>query len=131
MKHLFALTAICALLSAPVMAQATKEPAPAAGAAEETDPPVDVNATIKTITEFTADDKKVAGYCAISKEMSAVKEGDTAKMEELGTKMDAYLSGLGEQYADAFASTEGVDPASEDGKKLDAALGALEQKCGA
>jgi cell pole-organizing protein PopZ len=124
MKHLFALTAICALLSAPVMAQTT---APAAGAEE----PVDVNAAIKTITEFTADEKKVSGYCAISKEMAAVKEGDTAKMEELGQKMDTYLTGLGEQYADALSAAEGVAPESEDGKKLDTVLGALEAKCGA
>jgi len=125
MKHLFALTAICALLSAPVMAQTA---APPAAEAEE---PVDVNAAIKTITEFTADEKKVSGYCAISKEMAAVKEGDTAKMEELGQKMDTYLTGLGEQYADALSAAEGVAPESEDGKKLDTALGALEAKCGA
>jgi hypothetical protein len=125
MKHLFALTAICALLSAPVMAQTA---APPAAEAEE---PVDVNAAIKTITEFTADTKKVAGYCAISKEMAAVKEGDTAKMEELGQKMDTYLTGLGEQYADALSAAEGVAPESEDGKKLDTVLGALEAKCGA
>lgn len=128
MKHLFALTAVCALLSAPVMAQTT---APAAGgAATEAEPPVDVNAAIKTITEFTNDEKKVSGYCAISKEMATVKDGDNAKMEELGTKMDTYLNGLGEQYADAFAATDAVAPESEDGKKLDTALGALETKCG-
>ena len=96
-----------------------------------TEAPVDVNAAIKTITEFTADEKKVAGYCAISKEIAAVKDGDDAKMEELGKKMDAYLSGLGQQYVDAFAATDPSRPESEDGKKLDAALGALETKCGA
>lgn len=128
MKHLFALTAICALLSAPVIAQTT---APAAGAAPEAEEKVDVNASIATITEFTNDATKVAGYCAISKEMAAVKEGDTAKMEELGKKMDAYMNGLGEKYVDAFASSEAVAPESEDGKKLDTALGALEAKCGA
>jgi hypothetical protein len=128
MKHLFALTAICALLSAPVMAQTA---APPAGGAAEAEEPVDVNAAIKTITEFTADEKKVSGYCTISKEMAAVKEGDTAKMEELGQKMDTYLTGLGEQYADALSAAEGVAPESEDGKKLDTALGALEAKCGA
>jgi hypothetical protein len=130
MKHLFALTAVCALLSAPVMAQTAAPAAPAAGAAEEAEPPVDVNAAIKTITEFTNDEKKVAGYCAISKEISGVKDGDNAKMEELGNKMDAYLTGLGEQYVDAFAATESVAPESEEGKKLDTALGALETKCG-
>lgn len=128
MKHVFTLAAICALLSAPVMAQTT---APAAGgAAAEAEPPVDVNATIKTITDLTNDATKVAGYCAINKELSAVKEGDTAKMEELGQKMDTYLTGLGEQYADAFGAAESIAPESEDGKKLDAAFVALEAKCG-
>ena len=128
MKHLFALTAICALLSAPVMAQTT---APAAGgAAAEAEEPVDVNATIKIITDLTNDSTKVAGYCAISKELSAVKETETAKMEELGKKMDDYLTGLGEQYADAFGAAESIAPESEDGKKLDAAFTALEEKCG-
>jgi hypothetical protein len=126
MKHMFALTALCALLSTPVMAQAQ---APAAGEAEATEP-VDVNAAIKTISELTGDAKKVAGYCAISKEMAGIAETDTAKMEELGTKMDTYLTGLGEQYAEAFEAAESVTPESEDGKKLDAALGALEDKCG-
>jgi hypothetical protein len=129
MKHLFALTAICALLSSPVMAQTT---APAAGgAAAEAEEPVDVAATIKTITALTNDATKVAGYCAISKELSAVKETDTAKMEELGKKMDDYLTGLGEEYAEAFGAAESVAPESEDGKKLDAAFTALEDKCGA
>lgn len=128
MKHLVALTALCALLCSPVMAQTQ---APAAGAAAEAEAPVDVSAVIKTLTEFSGDAKKVSGYCAISKEMAAVKEGDNAKMEELGQKMDAYLTGLGEQYADAFGAAESVAPESEDGKKLDAALGAIDSKCGA
>ena len=128
MKHLVALTALCALLSSPVMAQAQ---APAAGATEAAEPPVDVNAAIATITEFSGDAKKVSGYCAISKEMAAVKEGDNAKMEELGQKMDAYLTGLGEKYSDAFGAAESVAPESEDGKKLDTALGAVDAKCGA
>ena len=131
MKHLFALTAICAMLAAPVTAQAQAKAPAAGGAAAEVEPPVDVAATVKTITELTNDEKKVAGYCAISKEISGVKEGDNAKMEELGKKMDTYLTGLGEQYADAFGAAESIAPESEDGKKLDAAFSALEAKCGA
>jgi hypothetical protein len=119
MKHLFALTAICALLSAPAMAQTAAEP------------PADINAAVKTITELTNDQTKVAGYCAITKEMAGVAETDTAKMEALGTKMDTYLTGLGEQYAEAFEAGEGIAPESEDGKKLEAAYTALEAKCGA
>ena len=119
MKHLFALTAICALLSAPAMAQTAAEP------------PADINAAVKTITELTNDQTKVAGYCAITKEMAGIAETDTAKMEAAGTKMDTYLTGLGEQYIEAFEAGEGVAPESEDGKKLEAAYTALEAKCGA
>ena len=123
MKNLFALTAICALLSAPAMAQTQPQAA--------AEPPADINAAVKTITELTNDQTKVAGYCAITKEMAGVAETDTAKMEAVGTKMDAYLTGLGEQYAEAFEAGEGVTPESEDGKKLEAAYTALKAKCGA
>ncbi len=129
MKHLFTLAAICTLLSAPVMAQTT---APAAGgAAAEAEEPVDVKVAIKTITDLTNDQTKLAGYCAIAKEIEGVTENDTAKLEAIGTKMDTYLNGLGEQYAEAFEAGDGIAPESEDGKKLEAAFIALEEKCGA
>ena len=80
---------------------------------------------------MAADQKKASGYCNISKEMGALKEGDDKKSEELGKKMDDYLTSLGEPVVNAFDMAETVDPASEDGQKLDAAFTALDEKCGA
>lgn len=129
MKHLFALAALCALLSGPAMAQ-TQPAAPAAEEAEAAEP-VDVDAAVKAINDMATDEKKAAGYCEISKELAALTEADDAKGEELGKKLDDYLTGLGEEYIEAFDAAEGLDPETEDGKKLDAAFADLEGKCAA
>jgi hypothetical protein len=131
MKHLFASAAICALLAGPAFAQ-TQPAAPAAEAEEQAEPatPEQVDAAVKTISGLAADETKVAGYCAISKEMAAAPETDEAKMEELGKKMDDYLTKLGDEYAEAFAVAETVAPETEQGKKLDEAYATLETKCG-
>ncbi len=127
MKKIFAITGICALLAAPAFAQDKKaeEPAdaPAPTAAE-------VDAAAKTINAFVDDQKKVDGYCAIMKDMDTVKEGDDAKAEEMGQKMDTYLKEQGDDVAQAFTVAESVDPETDEGKKIDEALGKLEEKCG-
>jgi hypothetical protein len=61
--------------------------------------------------------------------MEGIAEADEAKAEEVATKMDAYLTTLGDDVAEAFATAEDVDPESEDGQKIDAALDAIEAKC--
>ncbi|NJM34650.1 MAG: hypothetical protein HC850_08000 [Rhodomicrobium sp.] len=126
MKTLLTATAFCALFATAALAQAAKEEAaaPAPTAAE-------IDAAVKAINLLATDQKKSEGYCAISKEMAALKEGDDKKAEELGTKMDDYIASLGKDIAKAFEIAESVDPESEDGKKLDAAYGSLEEKCGA
>jgi hypothetical protein len=125
MKKLLAATAFCALFATGAYAQAAKEEAagPAPTAAE-------IDAAVKAFADFAADAKKVEGYCAISKEMGALKEGDDKKAEELGQKMDDYINTLGEAIVKAFETAENVDPESEAGKKIDAAYGALDDKCG-
>lgn len=126
MKHLLAITSICALLAGPAFAQTTPE-------AEEADTPpttAEVDAAVKEINALAADEKKVAGYCEISKELAAVPETDEKKMEEVGAKLDAYLVTLGEPVAEAFGVADAVDATTDDGKKMDAAFGALDEKCG-
>lgn len=127
MKRLLAVSGICTVLAASIaMAQTKKE--------EAAPPPpskAEVEAAVKTINGVASDKKKSDGYCAISKEMSALKDGEDKKAEELNTKMDNYLKGLGEPVLNAFGMAESVDPASEDGQKLDAAFTALDEKCGA
>lgn len=126
MKRLLAVSGICTLLASAAMAQTAQkeEAAPAPTKAE-------VEAAVKTINDMAADQKKASGYCTISKEMGALKEGEDKKAEELGKKMDDYLNTLGEPVVNAFDMAETVDPASEDGQKLDAAFTALDEKCGA
>jgi hypothetical protein len=125
MKRLLAVTGICTLLAAPAFAQTdTKEEAPPAPSKAE------VEAAVKTINDMAADQKKVSGYCAISKEMGDLKDGEDKKAEELNKKMDDYLTSLGEPVSNAFGMAESVDPASEEGQKLDAAFTALDEKCG-
>ncbi len=130
MKRVLAISGICVLLGSAAMAQTNTPKQGAEDLAEPAPTAAEIDTAVKTINDFTADQKKVAGYCAISKEMSGLKEGDDKKAEELGKKMDDYLTAQGENVSDAFGIAEVVDPESEGGKKLDAALGALEAKCG-
>lgn len=133
MKKLFAITGICALLAAPAFAQTdnNQEGAEPAEAAVEAPTTEEVDAAVATLASIAEDQQKIEGYCAISKEMEGIAENDEAKAEELGKKMDDYLTSLGEDVVEAFATAEAADPESEDGKKIDAAFGTLEEKCAA
>ena len=84
-----------------------------------------------SIEAMAADAKKAEGYCAISKEMAGVKEGDEKASEEVGKKLDDYLVSISEDTAEAFGIAEAVDPETEEGKAVDAAFAKLEGKCGA
>jgi hypothetical protein len=131
MKKFFAIAGLCTLLAAPAFAQTDNAPEAAEGAETAVEAPTtaEVDAAVATINGIAEDPAKVEGYCAINKEMEGVAEADEAKAEEIATKMDTYLTSLGEEVADAFATAEAVDPASDDGQKIDAAFGTLEEKC--
>lgn len=132
MKKLLALAGICALLASPAYAQ--QQPAQPQGGAEAAEPAPskeEAENAAKAIEALANDQQKVAGYCAITKEMAAAPEADQKKAEELGKKMDDYLTGLGNDTAEAFGIAESVDPETDEGKKIDAAFTALEGKCGA
>lgn len=131
MKTIFAIAGLCALLAAPAYAQTenNQEGAEPAETAVEAPTTEEVDAAVATLNTIAEDQTKIEGYCAISKEMEGIAENDEAKAEELGKKMDDYLTSLGEDVVEAFATAEAVDPASEDGQKIDAAFGTLEEKC--
>jgi hypothetical protein len=131
MKNFFAIAGLCTLLAAPAFAQTDNAPegAEAEETAVEAPTTEEVDAAVATINTVGEDQAKVDGYCAISNEMEGIAETDEAKLEEVGAKMDAYLTSVGEDVADAFATADDVDPESEDGQKIDAALSALEEKC--
>lgn len=126
MKKILVVAGVYALLAAPVSAQNqnSEEAAPPPPSAEE------VDAAAKTITDLAADKERVAKYCAIVKEMDTLQEGQDQKAEELGKRMDEYISGEGEEIQNAFAVAELVDPESDQGPKLDEAFGKLDEACG-
>lgn len=127
MKHFLAAAGLFALMTSGVFAQAANQDQDNAAEAPTAE---EIDQAVKTINAFAADEAKIKGYCDITKEMGAVPETDEAKMEELGKKMDDYVTKLGEPILEAFAIAEAVDPESEDGKKIDEAFGAIEEKCG-
>jgi hypothetical protein len=131
MKKILALAGLCAFLASPVYAQQQQPAQPEADAAAEAPSKEEAEKAAKAIDALADDQTKVQGYCAISKEMAGVPETDAKKTEELGKKMDDYLTGIGADTAEAFGIAEAVDPESEEGKKIDAAFTKLEGKCGA
>jgi len=116
MKRIFVVTGICALLAGPAIAQ--DEGAPTA---EE------VNAAVETINAFAEDESKVQGYCDLLRQMDSLEEGEEDKVQELSNEMNAYLES--NDVLDAFSLAESVDPASENGQKVDAAFAELDQAC--
>jgi opacity protein-like surface antigen len=133
MKKFLALAGVCALLASPAFAQ-DKKPDAAGGAAEPAaEAPTKEEATkaAATIDAMADDAKKAAGYCALSKEMAGIPDGDDKKAEEVGKKLDDYLVSISQDTAEAFGIAEAVDPETEEGKKVDAAFAKLESKCGA
>lgn len=129
MKALIAAAALASLIAMPVYAQTDDD----AGGDEEmvAITAEEATAAAATISSIGDDQAKLDGYCAIFKEMEAAPEGDEAKAEELGGKMDQFLAGLGEDVADAFGAADSVDPASAEGQTLEEALEELGEKCGA
>lgn len=135
MKMLISIFGVLLMLSAPAFAQDNNEGAETETAAEaegEVEAPTseEVDEAVKVINSIAEDKKKAQGYCDIATQMDNLKEGEEKKAEELGKKMDEYLTGLGENVPDAFAIAEVVDPESEDGQKIDVAFGKLYEQCG-
>lgn len=128
MKALIAATALATLLAMPAYAQTEGE--------EQEEETVTISAeeaeaAAEIISSIGEDQAKLQGYCDIIKEMEAAPEDDEAKAEELGGKMDQYLTDLGEDVADAFGAADSVDPESEEGQKIEEAFEELSEKCGA
>lgn len=127
MKHILAITGLCALLAAPAFAQSNQ-------AAEEADTPPtteEIEDAAATISAMAKNKAQADGYCAIRSEIDAAPEGDEAAADALGEKMDTYLAGLGEDIAEAFDTADAVEDASPDIAKIDAAFAELDQACGA
>ena len=112
MKLIIAILASVVALAGPVFADAKTD------------------AAIRALDELEADPAKLEPFCAITKEMSQLGEGDDVKSEELEVRMEEYLTSLGPDYANAWTVGEDLDPSSPEAAALDAAFDRIEQKCG-
>ena len=113
MKKSLAAIALCGLLASPAFA---------ANAA--------VDAAVKTFDSVAGDATKLKVYCEMSKVMSSADAEDDSKAEELDKQMDGFMKQLGPEFQTAFEAGADLDPESEDGKKYDASMDKLDEKCG-
>jgi hypothetical protein len=113
MKKYLAALALCGLCASPVFA---------ANAAVET--------AVKTFDTVSNDAAKLKVYCEMSKAMSSADAEDDSKAEVLDKQMDGFMKQLGPEFQTAFEAGADLDPESEDGKKYDAAMDKLDDKCG-
>ena len=92
--------------------------------ASAADPKVD--SAVQTFKQVEGDSGKLKTYCEMSKAMEAAGDKDD---DATNTKMDGYVKQLGADFESAWNAGENVDENSADGKKLSAAMDALDEKC--
>jgi len=112
MKKFLAVCAACGLFASPVLANPALETA------------------IKTFEGVGNDPAKLKTYCEMSRVMSSPDAEDDSKADELDKQMDGFMKELGPEFQAAFETGADLDPESEDGKKYDAAMDKLDDKCG-
>lgn len=113
MKKILAALAVCGVFGLPALAA---------------NPTVD--SAVKTFEQVAGDPAKLKTYCEMSKVMSSAESADDGKNDELDKQMDGYMKQLGTEFETAFEAGADLDPESADGKTYDAALDALDDKCG-
>lgn len=110
------------------LAAATLALAVLGGPAFALDPKVE--AGVKTFAAVEADAEKLKTYCAMSKVMaSASDENDAAKSEAADKEISGYMTQLGPDFQKAWDMGAELNPDTEDGKAMNAALDKLEEKC--
>jgi hypothetical protein len=82
----------------------------------------EVEAALKVFQTVGTDANRLRAFCELmqTEEENAEKAGPFVE-----AKMDKLLDELGADFKAAWETAEDVDPASEDGKVLDAALGSV------
>ena len=112
MKHILAFAGVC-ILAYPVQAASPK-----------------VEAAIQALSKMETDPTKFRAFCSIAKELDAVEDRDLVKAEALDKQLDELLRTMGQDVFDAWDLGADLDPRTEDGMAFDAAVEALEDKCG-
>ncbi len=85
-----------------------------------------VDSAVATFKAVENDAGKLKIFCEMSATMDKAGENPDAATD---AKIDGYMKELGPDFATAWNAGEGVDESSADGKKLDAALDELGNKC--
>ena len=85
-----------------------------------------VDSAVATFKAVENDAGKLKIFCEMSATMDKAGENPHAATD---SKIDGYMKELGPDFATAWNAGEGVDESSADGKKLDAALDELGNKC--
>jgi flagellar motility protein MotE (MotC chaperone) len=88
----------------------------------------------KLVQSIQADKAKTQQYCDMMKlydeAAQAEEKKDTKKVEELTKKAEEAGKKLGGDYEKVMAGLQAVDPASQEGQDLAAALDPLDSACG-
>src|SRR5262249_14962392 len=85
-----------------------------------------VQAAVEAIQTVGTDASRLKTYC----ELANIEEENAEKAApSLKVRMDKLLDELGADFKTAWATAETIDPASEDGKVLLAALDRLSDRC--
>jgi hypothetical protein len=93
-------------------------------AASASDPKVDK--AIGVFQDVGRDPTRLKIYCEMSDVVEAQGDRDDDAAE---AAVDAYIDQLGPDFEEAWDTVEETDENSADGKRLDAALDALEEQC--
>lgn len=88
-----------------------------------------VEAATKAFAKIESDPAKFQAFCALIKELRAAHD-DAVKSEALDKQMDQLLRSIGPDVFLAWDLAGEIDPQTEDGAALEAAVDAIEGKCG-
>jgi len=85
-----------------------------------------VDSAVTTFKSVEGDAGKLKIFCEMTATMDKAGDNPDAAAD---AKIDGFMKQLGPDFATAWNAGEGIDENSADGKKLDAALDELGNKC--
>jgi hypothetical protein len=86
-----------------------------------------VDSAVATFKSVEGDAGKLKIFCEMTAAMDKAGDNPDAAAD---AQIDGFMKQLGPEFTTAWNAGEGVDENSADGKKLDAALDELGNKCG-
>ena len=86
-----------------------------------------IDSAVTTFKSVEGDAGKLKIFCEMTAAMDKAGDNPDAAAD---AQIDGFMKQLGPEFTTAWNAGEGVDENSADGKKLDAALDELGNKCG-